>query len=273
MKKHLLCIFSIALIISLFSYTKDGNAQTDGTLTFTFNQPQPGTATKNVLAVWIESATGTFIKTKMRYWGSGTNDHLPTWVSKSGQNVTDANTGVTRTASTSPTAWGIKTVTWDGKNVSGTSNGVTVADGSYKVWIESAYSPNPPANQHSMITSYTFTKGPNVEHLTPADASLITGVVIDWVPATSSVSNSDLNQGVSVFPNPATDILYIDFKESYSECKISIENDLGQTVYSEKPTQVNTGLKSIDVSKYSKGIYFINIQAKDQIAKYKVVLK
>lgn len=186
MKKSILFI---SLTVMLF-LVKTGISQTAGTLTFTFTQPQPGTATKNVIAVWIENGSGTFIKTKFRYWGSGSNDHLPTWVTKSAQNVTDASTGATRTATTTPTAWGTKTFTWDAKNVNGAVNGSVVTDGVYKIWIESAYSPyqdNPNGN-HNMITSYSFNKTSAAEYLTPANTTLITGVIIDWVPVSSAVA-------------------------------------------------------------------------------------
>ena len=187
MKKSILFI---SLTIFLF-LVKTGISQTDGTLTFTFTQPQPGTATKNVMAGWIEDGSGTFIKTKFRYWAGGTNDHLPTWVTKSSQNVTDALTGATRTASTTPTAWGTKTFTWDAKNVSGTVNGSVVTDGVYKIWIESAYSPYQDpggVGSHNMITSYSFNKTSAPEYLTPANTTLITGVIIDWVPVVTAVA-------------------------------------------------------------------------------------
>ena len=90
-----------------------------------------------VLAVWIETSTGTFVKTKLRYVGGGTDDHLATWgkaagcvnttavTATTGCNVTDATTGATQTTFPS------RTVTWDGKNTNGTANGTTVADGTY----------------------------------------------------------------------------------------------------------------------------------------------
>ncbi len=273
MRKHLLLFISM-LIVSGFGLS-EGYAQTNGTLTFTFNQPQPTSpsGTKNVIAVWIEDGSGTFIKTKMRYWGNGTNDHLPTWVTKSAQNVTDATTGATRTSSTNPTAFGSKTITWDGKNVNGTSNGTTVTDGTYKVWIESSWQTSVASNTHNDIISFTFTKGPSTVHLTPTGDTYFNTITLDWVPATTSVSELNLNQSVIVYPNPTSDFIHIDFQQSYAECKISLVNSLGQTVYEEKPTQMNAGNKSIDVSHLAKGIYFVNIQAKDQIAKYKVMVK
>jgi len=169
-------------ISNRFCFAITANAQTDGTLTFTYNQPTPTspavTGGGNVYAVWIENAAGTFIKTKCRYTSTSTDDHLPTWASKCGCastsaatgaacNVTDAATGATRKATTTPTAFGAKTITWDGKNVVGTTNGTTVADGTYKIWVESSWNDGP-NNIHNELIGFTFTKGPNEETLTPA---------------------------------------------------------------------------------------------------------
>jgi len=83
------------------------SAQTTGTLTLAFSQT-PHTSyegTKNVMAVWIESSTGTFVKTRARNAGGGTSDHLAVWAVKAGGsagncmaancNVLGATTGAT----------------------------------------------------------------------------------------------------------------------------------------------------------------------------------
>ena len=68
-------MLSLAIGFVLIS-TINVKAQTAGTLTFTYTQTAPSaSATKNVMAVWIEDNSGTFVKTKMRYWSNSTNDH------------------------------------------------------------------------------------------------------------------------------------------------------------------------------------------------------
>ncbi|MEY3844869.1 MAG: hypothetical protein RL293_1291, partial [Bacteroidota bacterium] len=54
--------FSITLLACTFI-----QAQTQGTLSFSFTQTAHTsyTGNKNVLAVWIQSSTGTFIKTRL----------------------------------------------------------------------------------------------------------------------------------------------------------------------------------------------------------------
>ena len=127
------------LFISLFiCFTAFLQAQTDGTLTFNFTTIQQGTKSRQVMGVWIENATGTFLKTNLIYTTSGnTDDHFPVLSAKNGANVVstaddgvsnmdvttgnniDAITGATRSNSTSPLAWGAYLVSWNGRTGAG----------------------------------------------------------------------------------------------------------------------------------------------------------
>ena len=86
MKKNIIFKIIALLLIHNINY-----AQTDGILTFSFNQPQPTSPAPNagikcVLGIWIEDNAGNFVKTKRRNIGTSTKDHLPTWAVKSGGN-------------------------------------------------------------------------------------------------------------------------------------------------------------------------------------------
>ena len=262
LRKNLILIF--AGMLSLFVST-NAKSQTAGTLTFTFNQIA-GSYTKNVMAVWIETNSGTFVKTKMRYWGSNTNDHLPSWVSKSSQNVVDATTGATLRATTNPTAFGVKTVTWNGTNV---ANAV-VADGDYKIFVETATSnPEPGNGQHTAIVSYDFTKGA-LFHSTPAAGNVnFSGITIDWVPTVSSVSNIVSDKNISVYPNPSKGLVKLDFKNSISVSRILVENIYGEVVYQETTNKEISGIKTLNLQQLSNGIYFVEILATDKTNSYK----
>ena len=91
-KYVLLLVVLLGLLLPNFSF-----AQTAGTLSFTFTPVahSGNWGSKHVLAVWIQNSSDNFIRTKFRYWGNGTNDHLPNWKTNSNQNVTDAITGAT----------------------------------------------------------------------------------------------------------------------------------------------------------------------------------
>lgn len=264
-------LLTTTILLLAICYSVNLFAQTDGTLSFSFNQPVPTnpSGSKNVIAVWIENGTGTFIKTKLRYWGGGTNDHLPTWVSKSTQNVTDATTGATRTSTTSPTAFGTKTFTWDGKNVSGTSNGTIVADGTYKVWVESSWQTSLASNTHNTITSFTFTKGPNTFTATPTGDAFFNTITIDWVPATTSIESFSEMPILIAYPNPTNGIINMDY---YKATNIQIVNILGSVVYNEKTDNTLSGNTTIDLRNFANGIYFINVMNGDKSTKFKVIL-
>lgn len=285
MKKKLLYLAGIILI---FSETL--SAQTAGTLTFTFNQPIPtapaptytGTQLRNILAVWIENGTGTFIKTKMRYVGSTTSDHLPSWSVKSGgvlsnalgasSNITDATTGATLRTTTTPVAFGTRSVTWDGKNVVGATNGTTVADGNYVIWIESTWV-DAGANNHQVLESYSFTKGTTLVHLTPTSPSTYFNTIdLIWTPAGLGFEDVKYKEpAVVIYPVPSTGIFNIDFKNEIKDIKVY--NLLGQTVYSEAIKNNAETTKQVNLSNLSNGNYVISLSNENGVSNYEVILK
>ncbi len=262
MKKHLLTLFCSALA---FSFSAVMNAQTAGTFTFSFTEASHSSTyngnAQHVLAVWIQSSTGTFVKTKLRYWGGGTNDHLPTWKANSASNVTDATTGATLSS------WTTKTIVWDGKNVNGTANGTLVADGSYKVTIQSTWDHG---TAGTVTTSFTFTKGPNIDHQTPANTTNFTNIKLDWVPtSTTGIDNISASSDINLYPNPTSGIFNVDYKMATS---IKVMNTLGVVVHEEKVEQGNTGTKSIDLSNFANGLYLVNVLNGEESSNFKVIL-
>jgi hypothetical protein len=275
----------IAIVFLLFM--SNLYSQTAGNLTMTYNQPQPtnpslNQGVKNIYAVWIENSTGTFIKTKCRYTSTSTDDHLPTWSSKSGCastsvatgaacNITDALTGATRTTTTTPTAFGAKNVDWDGKNVVGTINGTTVADGSYKVWVESSW--NDGANNiHNEINSFAFTKSNVATHITYNGDTFLNTIVIDWVPTALSLDVINSEPAVVIYPVPSTGIFNIDLKNELKDIKVY--NLLGQKVYSEIFENNNTlTTKQIDLSSLTNGNYVFSLTNDNGTSNYEVILK
>lgn len=244
------------LLLSLNDFNL--SAQTQGLMTLTFTQTAASSqATKNVLAVWIQNSNGTFVKTRMRFWGSGTNDHLPTWKSNSSQNTVDAVTGATLKSTTNPTAFGTKTVTWDGTDVSGN----IVPDGTYKVVIESAWAnPEPANNQHNVISTFTFVKADSNTSVTPVDANF-TNVSINWVPS-SGVSineNKDTSLQVSVFPNPSKGIFELEFGSTINISNVQVYNSAGAIVFVDTKKKENLIKESIDLSNQPNGLYIIEL--------------
>lgn len=284
MKKIILKLVGITFLLC---FSTNGSAQsTAGILTFTYNQPVP-TAPKPsytgycVTAVWIENNTGTFIKTKMRFVGSKTSDHLPSWSAKSGGvlsnamgancNITDAVTGATRKNTTTPLGFGAQSFTWDAKGVVGAVNGTTVPDGIYKVWIESTWVDSG-SNNHQELSSYSFTKGATALKTTAVGDAYVNTIVMNWVPtALGLADNVSPNAKVVIYPNPTKGILNIDFKNEINS--ITVSNMLGQIVYDENVDISAAGTtKSVDLSAFGNGIYIVTVSNNEETSNYKVVI-
>jgi len=277
MKKLLsnLSIFAMGVL-----FTARLSAQTSGTLTFTFTEvPKATSATYNGnaqhdLAAWIQNTTGTgtasFVKTKLRYAGSGTADHLPTWAVNAGGtagnclaaacNVVDATTGATRSS------WTTYSVTWDGKK-GATATGTVQPDGVYKVTLQSTWNHG---TGGTATTSYTFTKGPSVDHQTPAANTTFSNVILHWQPATvTGVDENSSSPVVNIYPNPTNGSFNVDYNNTSG---IRVINTLGETIYEEKLDQLTQGTKNIDLSSFSNGIYFITVSNDKGSANHKVIL-
>lgn len=281
-------LLNVAGITFMFCFSTIISAQTTGTLTFSYNQPVP-TAPKPsytgycVTAVWIEDNTGNFVKTKMRYVGNSTSDHLPTFSLKAGGvaatnnalatsvNVTDAATGATRKNTTTPVGFGAQSFVWDAKNVVGAVNGTTVPDGIYKVWIESTWVDSG-SNNHQELSSYSFTKGPTSAITTAVGDTYVNTIVMNWV-ATGLGLNSNIspNTQVVVYPNPTNGIFNIDFKNEINNIRVS--NMLGQVIYEEKVAISIPGTsKNIDLSRFGNGVYILNVYNNEGTSNYKVII-
>lgn len=254
MKTKLLLLSAFVIVMS---FTSKVFAQTQGTLSFSVTPvaQSGGYGNKHVLAIWIQNNSGTFVKTKMRYWGNGTDDHLPTWKTNSNSNITDASTGATLTS------YATRTITWDGKN----SSGVEVADGQYKIMIEECWGDGSTKN---VTKSYTFTKGPSVDSQTPANDSKFTNATLTWTPLVNAIEDVE-NDEITVFPNPSNGIINVNFKQA---SEIKIVNITGKVIYQENIKNNITKSKSIDMANFANGIYFVNIINGEKSTVKKIVL-
>ncbi len=260
-------IFKIALSAVLCFTSLSTFAQTTGNLTFTFTCPKHTTGNyatngRYALAVWIETSTGTFVKTKIINWGGvpfnsggNTTDHLPTWTTKSSLNVVDATSGATSTNFSS------RTVTWNGTNVAG----AVVADGAYRVAIQETW-----GHQTNTVTRYiSFIKGTAIDAQTPAADTNFSGLSLTWSP-TLATENFSTKPELVVYPNPSNGVFNLEFKNEVT--KIAVIDILGETVLEEK-NEGATLSKSIDLSSFQNGVYIIRVSNGTEATEYKVVLE
>lgn len=242
-------------------------AQTAGTLTVVYTPTVPSTATfysgkRNLGAAWIETSTGTFVKTKIKFCG-GNCDHLSSspWQTASGGSTTGADV----TSGATKTSFAQTTFTWNGTN---TSN-VLVADGNYNVKIFSVWNHGSTTNQ-LYTSTVAFTKGPTSSTVTPAATNWLKGVSVIWQPAvTTSVDEATNSPSMEIYPNPTSGVFNVDFKNANS---IKVYNTLGVLVYEEKMEQLSEGTKSIDLSSFSNGIYIVNISNGIRATNHRVLL-
>jgi hypothetical protein len=255
-------ILTIALILSNFLF-----AQTQGTLTLSFTQvPHTSyTGNKNVMAVWIQTSSGAFVKTRKRNAGGGTSDHLPIWAVNSGGSANNCMSGSCNTigATTGATlnSFGNINVSWDGTDVSGN----LVPDGTYKITVESCWNHG---NTAKASRSYTFTKGPNADIQTPTDDANFTGISLAWNPSGVGIEEVAQPLEVSISPNPSTDgIFEVTFNAATAIIVYTLAGEEIMTV-----PVVNEQKKVLNLASMPAGVYFIAITNGKATKKEKVVI-
>lgn len=265
MKKLLLNLCGLTALLTTTNFF----AQTPGTLTCVFTPTVPSgttyytsstTAIKRLEAVWIETGAGAFVKTKLVTHGCGELNHLiatstagssniSPWQAKSAGNMTgaDATTGATKTTN-APTSF-----TWNATAVSGT----VVADGAYNIKIYEVFN-HGVAPTGAYTSTLSFTKGATAFTLTPTATSWLKNVTIIWHPA----NTTDISEAMSVtpianiYPNPSNGVFTVDFKNATA---IKVLNTLGSVIYETKVDGLNEGSKTIDLSAFANGLYFVNV--------------
>ncbi len=241
--------------------------QTPGTLTLNFTQtPHTSyTGTKNVMAVWIETNSGTFVKTRKRNVGGGTKDHLPTWAVKSGGTANNATSAACNTvgATTGATLnnFGAISVTWDGTDVSGN----LVADGTYKIIIESTWNHG---NTNTTTRTFTFTKGPNADVQSPSDDSNFTGILLSWQPSGVGIEEVNAPLQFHVQPNPSADGI---FNLSFNQAdKVKVFDLNGKLMIEENVKGLTQ--KQLNLNAFQNGYYVIEVSNGLERTEQKVLL-
>jgi hypothetical protein len=116
-------------------------------ITFTTTAAGGSYAPKNIVAVWIETSGGSFVRT-VGDWSDTRRSSLTTWLGRAGTGDADGVMGATRLSH------GTLTAAWDMLDRSGS----VVADGSYVVWIETV-DENAGANKNVARVDITLTGG------------------------------------------------------------------------------------------------------------------
>ncbi len=259
-------LFSIILIMCPIFLSTVSQSQTAGTLTCSFTTVSTGGfSPKNVLAAWIETNSGVFIKTKLKYCSSSNLDHLDTWVIKSGENVVDAITGNTRTAN------GPLTFVWNGTNVSS----AIVADGIYKVWIEFAWASS--LTTGKTVEPFSFTKGLGSDIQTLPNSANLTDITLSWVPAGLGIAEKYETDIFSISPNPVTNQSVINYSlNDLSDITISMYDVTGKLVNVLFDGNQHAGKYSIPLllkGKTVPGIYYLKMYTGKNVKTTRVLIR
>lgn len=91
------------------------------------------------------------------------------------------------------------------------------------------------------------------------------------VSAGSGLEDLNFASGISLYPNPTTGLTTISIGNinEYSNLRVNVYNAIGELVYSMQPTNSET---TVDLSAFSKGIYFVEIRSNEAVATKRVVL-
>lgn len=135
----------------------------------------------------------------------------------------------------------------------------------YRKYYDSTLTKNGSYGCDSLINYYSQFIYKENKHV---DTTIIfdTITVTDTLILNVTISNLNNNQNIfriKVFPNPASDIIYIDLAENFeylSGYKISIINALGKSVFESQLTERKFEIRINDFGEY--GLYLISIQDK-----------
>lgn len=208
----LLCAVMLATGLyapNTFAASTPGGAK----LTATINDLTARTGSSHYTVVWVTTANTNFITTLWKQGASSFTSgnwtqHFPTWENQRGSSTAlpaapDGYTSATATnyAATTPSpplsgrASNPIDITWSGKD----ANGVVVADGDYRFWIEYAEDTGTHGTDTGGLTTggWTFTKGPSSFTVNPANQGTVgtpsggfnfTTNSIVWTPSASAVA-------------------------------------------------------------------------------------
>ncbi len=85
----------------------------------------------------------------------------------------------------------------------------------------------------------------------------------------SNSINTEIDNEMSVYPNPAGDMVTIDLGQVINETSVTILNLSGQNVF--KASYVNKGQITVDLSKLHAGIYIIRINSSDKTSNIRLI--
>lgn len=88
------------------------------------------------------------------------------------------------------------------------------------------------------------------------------------IGGTSSINNPSLKKKLKIFPNPTSNIINIEYNNSIEIQCIQLVDMFGKEIKSFKRDE-----KTLNVSAINKGVYFLNVQTKNEKLSEKIIIK
>ena len=228
--------FIISILSFLFVIQLEG--QTPGQLTVTATTVTYGGtfAPNHVVAVWVQSKTGTFVKTLLAY-ATTRKSYLSSWsaVTSATYNAVDAVTGATKGTH------GLISCKWNGENLTGT----VLGDDTYTVALEMTEGGN------ERYYTFQFKKSGTEQILTPTNVSGFSNITIKWTPSLTALENVNLRESYSVYPVPVKSLLFVNGSDVV---EIQVYTLSGKYLFSTNENPVN-------MVSLKKGVYVILIKS------------
>jgi PKD repeat protein len=121
-----------------------------------------------------------------------------------------------------------------------------------------------PVNTYSAIGTYTACLAVSDGSCHDTVCKVVTISVVD-------IRENNLIASVSIFPNPASKNIFIDFGgKDFGKAEVSLSNIIGKTLV--ETTIPANGKKPLDVSEFSQGIYFLKLKTHSGIVTKKIVI-
>lgn len=233
-------ILSVLIAILLTAGIK---AQTAGELsvTVTTSTAGGGYAPRHIIAIWVETEQGNFVKTLMAY-AANRRTHLNIWEQSTTAagipfNVVDAITGSTRNSHDT------RNCIWNGLDI----NGDLMPDGNYRLRMELT-----DKNSTGNYSTFNFTKNAESYVLSPANVPSFAGISIEWEPVATAISDN-ADAIIKVIPNPGNNMIRI---EGITVAWLRIYGSNGILIF-------ETTDDHIDISLLKKGVYLLSIFSND----------
>jgi hypothetical protein len=229
------------------------SAQTAGKLNVSVTTSSAGGnyAPRNIVSIWIEDASGNFVKTLLAFANTRIQ-HLNTWETATNlkgtmYNRVDAITGATQSNH------GTRTCTWNGTDY----NTNPVIDGKYFVCMELT-----DKNSTGNYSKFEFTKGAS-NSVNPNNVPSFSSISLVWESSgTVDAREIAFDDDIQIFPNPTKNIFFI---RGDNITEIEILNMSGSLILK------NNSTTRIDMSNFKNGIYLVRIKEGNRTVVKKLV--